>query len=173
MLVLIIIGGEVMEQNEYYTCCVDDLIKHYKERDFIQMAFDYDEIQLLKGIKMAAAKTFFTDIKDNYTFKVTSPILKAIEYDNEPILVSLNHNWKNVHYDTMYEGAKIDDEVISALDTEPVEIIHISDNKEIKLDEKSIALLGLEPGDIILIEALSEGFVISKFIEDNIKQYYR
>lgn len=162
-----------MEQSEYYTYCVDDLMKHYKERDFIQMAFDYDEIQLLKGIKMEAAKTFFTDVKENYIFEVSSSILSAIEYNNEPILVSLNHKWKTVHYDTMYEGAKIDDECISALENEPVEMINISDKKEIKLDDKSIALLDIEPGDIILIEAMSEGFVISRFIEDNIMQYYR
>ena len=73
----------------------------------------------------------------------------------------------------MYEDAKIDDKCISALENEPVEIINISDEKEIKLDNKSIALLGIEPGDIILIEAMSEGFVISRFIEDNIMQYYR
>ncbi len=162
-----------MEQNEYYTCCVDDLMKHYKERDFIQMAFDYDEIQLLKGIKMEASKTFFTDIKSDYTISLTSSVLKAMEYDNEPVLVSLNKEWKNIHFDTMYEGAKVDDEVISALDNEPVEIIHISENNEIKLNDKCITILGLEPGDIILIEALSEGLVISRFIEDNIKKYYR
>ena len=161
-----------MEQNEYYTYCVNDLINHYKERDFIQMAYDYDEILMLKGIKMEAAKTFFTEIKSDYTFSLTTSVLKAIEYDNEPILISLNHEWKNIHFDTVYEGATLNDDLVTAIGTEPVEIIHINKDKDIKLADKCISFLGLEPGDIILIEALSEGFVISKFTEENIKSYY-
>lgn len=161
-----------MEQNEYYTSCVKDLIKHYKERDFIQMAYDYDEILMLKGIKMEAAKTFFTEIKSDYTFTLTSLILKVIEYDNEPVLVSLNHKWKNIHFDTVYEGATLNDDLISAVGTEPVEITHLSEDEDVKLADKCVSFLDLKPGDIILIEALSEGFVISKFTEENIKSYY-
>lgn len=92
---------------EYLSECISDLLKHYNERNFIEMAFAYDEVQICKGLKLAADKTFFTEILDGNKMIIPQSLLKAIEYDGEPILVSVQKKWNQVCFDTMYEGVTL------------------------------------------------------------------
>ena len=60
---------------EYLSECISDLLKHYNERNFIEMAFAYDEVQICKGLKLAADKTFFTEILDGNKMIVPQSLL--------------------------------------------------------------------------------------------------
>ena len=156
---------------EYINDCIKDLLMYYEDRDFIQMAFAFDEIQMHKGLKMAAETTFFTEILESNSIVLPKSILKTIEYGGEPILVSVQKKWKHVSFDTMYEGVTLDkipmpDDLIT-----PVELITIPSNREITLHEKCAKVLDVKPGDIILISAMSEGFYITKFTEKDIKSF--
>lgn len=158
-------------KNEYLSECISDLLKHYKERNYAEMAFAYDEVQICKGLKMAADKTFFTEILDNNKIVVPQALLKAIEYDGEPILVSVQKQWNQVSFDTMYEGATLENIPMPDDVATPVELIRIASDREIILNEKCVDILDVKQGDVVLILAMSEGFYVTKFTEDEIKSF--
>ena len=106
---------------DYLTDCVKDLLMYYEDRDFIQMAFAYDEIQMHKGLKMAAETTFFTEILESNSIVLPKSILKTIEYGGEPILVSVQKKWKHVSFDTMYEGVTLESKGVAAFPDAPTE----------------------------------------------------
>ena len=157
--------------NEYITECVSDLLKYYKERDFIQMAFAYDEIQIRKGLKMADESVFFAEVLDGNKFKVSKALISKIEYANEPILVSIQSKWNLVSFDTMYEGVKFDEIPMPDDVATPIELIRITSDKEISLNEKCVKILDVKQGDVVLILAMSEGFYVTKFTEKDITDF--
>ena len=156
---------------KYLSECISDLLKHYKERDFVQMAFAYDEIQIIKGLKMAADTTFFTEILEGNKIIVPQFLLKIVEYDGEPILVSVQEKWNQVSFDTMYEGATLENIPMPDDVATPVELIRIASDREIILNEKCVDILDVKQGDIVLILAMSEGFYVTKFTEKDIKDF--
>ena len=156
---------------EYLSECISDLLKYYKEHDFIQMGFAYDEVQMCKGLKMAAETTFFAEILDDNKFVVPQTLLKTIEYDGEPILVSIQEKWKQVSFDTMYEGATFEEIPMPDDVATPIELIKIASDREIILNEKCVKILDLKQGDVIMILAMSEGFYVTKFTEKDIKDF--
>lgn len=156
---------------EYLSECISDLLKHYNERNFIEMAFAYDEVQICKGLKLAADKTFFTEILDGNKMIVPQSLLKTIEYDGEPILVSVQKKWNQVSFDTMYEGVTLKDIPMPDDIATPIELIKIASDREIILNEKCVNVLNVKQGDIVLILAMSEGFYVTKFTEKDIKDF--
>ena len=156
---------------DYLTDCVKDLMTYYEARDFIQMAFAYDEIQLCKGMKMLGDKTFFTEVLDDNKIILSQVLLKQIEYDGEPVLVSIQEKWNSISFDTMYEGAVFEEISIPDDLITPVELITIPSICEITLHDKCVDTIDVKPGDIILIFAMSEGFYITKFTEKDIKSF--
>lgn len=156
---------------EYLSECISDLLKHYNERNFIEMAFAYDEVQICKGLKLAADKTFFTEILDSNKMIIPQSLLKAIEYDGEPILVSVQKKWNQVCFDTMYEGVTLKDIPMPDDVATPIELIKIASDREIILNEKCVNVLDVKQGDIVLILAMSEGFYVTKFTEKDIKDF--
>lgn len=156
---------------EYLSECISDLLKHYKERDFIQMAFAYDEVQICKGLKMAADKTFFTEILEDNKMVVPQGLLKTVEYDGEPILVSVQKKWGQVSFDTMYEGVTLESIPMPDDVATPIELIKITSDREIILNEKCVEVLDVKQGDIVLILAMSEGFYVTKFTEKDITDF--
>ena len=158
-------------KKEYLSECISDLLKHYKERNFIEMAFAYDEIQLCKGLKMLGDKTFFTEVLDDNKIILCQALLKQIEYDGDPVLVSIQEKWNSISFDTMYEGAVFEEISIPDDLITPVELITIPSICEITLHDKCVNALDVKPGDIILISAMSEGFYITKFTEKDIKSF--
>lgn len=156
---------------EYLSECISDLLKHYNERNFIEMAFAYDEVQICKGLKLAADKTFFTEILDGNKMIVPQSLLKTIEYDGEPILVSVQKKWNQVSFDTMYEGVTLKDIPMPDDVATPTELIRIASDREIILNEKCVNVLNVKQGDIVLILAMSEGFYVTKFTEKDIKDF--
>ena len=144
---------------------------YYEARDFIQMAFAYDEIQLCKGLKMLGDKTFFTEVLDDNKIILCQALLKQIEYDGDPVLVSIQEKWNSISFDTMYEGAVFEEISIPDDLITPVELITIPSICEITLHDKCVDTLDVKPGDIILIFAMSEGFYITKFTEKDIKSF--
>lgn len=158
-------------KKEYLSECISDLLKHYKERNFIEMAFAYDEVQICKGLKLAADKTFFTEILDGNKMIVPQSLLKTIEYDGEPILVSVQKKWNQVSFDTMYEGVTLKDIPMPDDVATPTELIRIASDREIMLNEKCVEILNVKQGDIVLILAMSEGFYITKFTEKDITDF--
>ena len=156
---------------DYLTDCVKDLMTYYEARDFIQMAFAYDEIQLCKGMKMLGDKTFFTEVLDDNKIILCQALLKQIEYDGDPVLVSIQEKWNSISFDTMYEGAVFEEISIPDDLITPVELITIPSICEITLHDKCVDTLDVKPGDIILIFAMSEGFYITKFTEKDIKSF--
>ena len=160
-------------KNEYISECITDLLKYYKERDYVQMAFAYDEIQICKGLKMATEKTLFSEILDKNRLVVPSELLKIIEYDGEPILVSVQKKWNQVSFDTMYEGATLENIPMPDDVATPVELIRITSDREIILNEKCVDVLDVKQGDVVLILAMSEGFYVTKFTEKDINEFVR
>lgn len=156
---------------EYLSECISDLLKHYNERNFIEMAFAYDEVQICKGLKLAADKTFFTEILDGNKMIIPQSLLKTIEYDGEPILVSVQKKWNQVSFDTMYEGVTLKDIPMPDDVATPIELIKIASDREIILNEKCVNVLDVKQGDIVLILAMSEGFYVTKFTEKDIKDF--
>ena len=156
---------------KYLSECISDLLKYYKERDFVQMAFAYDEIQIIKGLKMAADTTFFTEILEGNKIIVPQFLLKIVEYDGEPILVSVQEKWNQVSFDTMYEGATLENIPMPDDVATPIELIRIASDREIILNEKCVDILDVKQGDIVLILAMSEGFYVTKFTEKDIKDF--
>ena len=156
---------------EYLSECISDLLKHYKERDFIQMAFAYDEVQICKGLKMAADKTFFTEILEDNKMVIPQGLLKTVEYDGEPILVSVQKKWNQVSFDTMYEGVTLESIPMPDDVATPIELIRITSDKEIILNEKCVEILDVKQGDVVLILAMSEGFYVTKFTEKDITDF--
>lgn len=156
---------------DYLTDCVKDLMTYYETRDFVQMAFAYDEIQLCKGLKMLEEKTFFTEVLADNKIVVSQALLKQIEYDGEPILVSIQEKWKSISFDTMYEGAVLENIPMPDDLAITVELITIPSNREIIFHDKCVTALDIKPGDIMLISAMSEGFYITKFTEKDIKSF--
>lgn len=144
---------------------------YYETRDFFQMAFAYDEIQLLKGMKMAADKTFFTEILTDNKILLSQALLKHIEYEGEPVLVSIQEKWNSVSFDTMYDGVVLEELPMPEDLVTTVELITIPSNREIVLHDQCVNALAVKPGDIILISAMSEGFYITKFTEKDIKSF--
>ena len=165
--------GCVFMNKEYLSECISDLLKYYKERDFIQMAFAYDEIQICKGLKMVAEKTFFAEILDGNRFVVPKELLKIVEYDGEPILVSVQKKWNQVSFDTMYEGVALKDIPMPDDVATPIELIRITSDREIILNEKCVDILDAKQGDVVLILAMSEGFYVTKFTEKDISEFVR
>ena len=161
----------IFMKKDYLTDCVTDLLKYYNDRDFIQMAFAYDEIQMHKGLKMAADKTFFTEVLTDNKILLSQAILNQVEYEGEPVLVSIQDKWKSISFDTMYEGAVLEDMPMPDDLITPVELITIPSNREITLHDKCVEVLDVKPGDILLISAMSEGFYITKFTEKDIKSF--
>ena len=158
-------------KKEYLSECISDLLKHYNERNFIEMAFAYDEVQICKGLKLAADKTFFTEILDGNKMIVPQSLLKTIEYDGEPILVSVQKKWNQVSFDTMYEGVTLKDIPMPDDVATPIELIKITSDREIILNKKCVEILNVKQGDIVLILAMSEGFYVTKFTEKDITDF--
>ena len=158
---------------DYLNECISDLLKHYKERNFIEMAFAYDEVQICKGLKMAADATFFTEVLEGRKLIVPQSLLKIVEYDGEPILVSVQKKWNQVSFDTMYEGATLENIPMPDDVATPVELIRITSDREIILNEKCVKVLDVKQGDIVLILAMSEGFYVTKFTEKDINEFVR
>lgn len=156
---------------DYLTDCVKDLLMYYEDRDFIQMAFAYDEIQMHKGLKMAAETTFFTEILESNSIVLPKSILKTIEYGGEPILVSVQKKWKHVSFDTMYEGVTLDKIPMPEDVATPLELIRIDSDRKILLNTQCVEILDVKQGDIVLISAMSEGFYVTKFTEKDIKSF--
>lgn len=153
---------------EYINDCIKDLLKYYEDRDFIQMAFAYDEIQMHKGLKMAAETTFFTEILENNSIVLPKALLNTVEYDGEPILVSVQKKWKHISFDTMYEGATLDKIPMPEDVATPIELIRIDSDRKILLNTQCGEILDVKQGDIVLISAMSEGFYVTKFTEKDI-----
>jgi len=153
---------------DYLTDCVKDFMTYYETRDFIQMAFAYDEIQLHKGMKMAADKTFFTEILTDNKILLTQALLKHIEYEGEPVLVSIQEKWNSVSFDTMYEGVTLDKIPMPEDVATPLELIRIDSDRKILLNTQCVEILDVKQGDIVLISAMSEGFYVTKFTEKDI-----
>ena len=158
-------------KKEYLSECISDLLKHYNERNFIEMAFAYDEVQICKGLKLAADKTFFTEILDGNKMVVPQSLLKTIEYDGEPILVSVQKKWNQVSFDTMYEGVTLKDIPMPDDVATPIELIKITSDREIILNKKCVEILNVKQGDVVLILAMSEGFYVTKFTEKDITDF--
>ena len=158
-------------KKEYLSECISDLLKHYEERNFIEMAFAYDEVQICKGLKLAADKTFFTEILDGNKMIVPQSLLKTIEYDGEPILVSVQKKWNQVSFDTMYEGVTLKDIPMPDDVATPIELIKITSDREIILNKKCVEILNVKQGDVVLILAMSEGFYVTKFTEKDITDF--
>ena len=157
-------------KNEYISECISDLLRYYKERDYVQMAFAYDELQICKGLKLAAERTFFTEILDSNKMIAPKELLKIVEYDGEPILVSVQKKWNQVSFDTMYEGATLENIPMPDDVASPVELIRITSDREIILNEKCVEVLDVKQGDVVLILAMSEGFYVTKFTEKDINE---
>ena len=157
-------------KNEYISECITDLLRYYKERDYVQMAFAYDELQICKGLKMTAETTFFSEISDKNRLVVPNELLKIIEYDGEPILVSVQKKWNQVSFDTMYEGVTLENIPMPDDVATPVELIRITSDREIILNEKCVEVLDVKQGDVVLILAMSEGFYVTKFTEKDINE---
>ena len=160
-------------KNEYISECITDLLRYYKERDYVQMAFAYDELQICKGLKMTAEPTFFSEISDKNRLVVPNELLKIIEYDGEPILVSVQKKWNQVSFDTMYEGVTLENIPMPDDVATPVELIRITSDREIILNEKCVEVLDVKQGDVVLILAMSEGFYVTKFTEKDINEFVR
>ena len=160
-------------KNEYISECITDLLRYYKERDYVQMAFAYDELQICKGLKMTAETTFFSEISDKNRLVVPNELLKIIEYDGEPILVSVQKKWNQVSFDTMYEGVTLENIPMPDDVATPVELIRITSDREIILNEKCVEVLDVKQGDVVLILAMSEGFYVTKFTEKDINEFVR
>lgn len=156
---------------DYINDCVKDLLMYYEDRDFIQMAFAYDEIQMHKGLKMVAETTFFTEILENNSIVLPKSVLKKIEYGGEPVLVSVQKKWKHVSFDTMYEGVTLDKIPMPEDVASPLELIRIDSDCKIALNVQCVETLDAKVGDIVLISAMSEGFYITKFTEKDIKSF--
>ena len=156
---------------EYLSECISDLLKYYKERNFVEMAFAYDEVQICKGLKMAADATFFTEVLEGNKIIVPQSLLKIVEYDGEPILVSIQKKWNQVSFDTMYEGVTLDKIPMPDDVATPIELIRIPSDREINLNKKCVEILDVKQGDIVLILAMSEGFYVTKFTEKDIKDF--
>jgi len=135
------------------------------------MAFAYDEVQICKGLKLAADKTFFTEILDGNKMIVPQSLLKIIEYDGEPILVSVQKKWNQVSFDTMYEGVTLKDIPMPDDVATPIELIKITSDREIILNKKCVEILNVKQGDVVLILAMSEGFYVTKFTEKDITDF--
>lgn len=155
-------------KNEYISECISDLLRYYKERDYVQMAFAYDELQICKGLKLAAERTFFTEILDSNKMIAPKELLKIVEYDGEPILVSVQKKWNQVSFDTMYEGATLENIPMPDDVASPVELIRITSDREVILNETCVDVLDVKQGDVVLILAMSEGFYVTKFTEKDI-----
>ena len=160
-------------KNEYISECITDLLRYYKERDYVQMAFAYDELQICKGLKLAAERTFFTEILDSNKMIAPKELLKIVEYDGEPILVSVQKKWNQVSFDTMYEGATLENIPMPDDVASPVELIRITSDREVILNEKCVDILDAKQGDVVLILAMSEGFYVTKFTEKDINEFVR
>ena len=158
-------------KNEYISECITDLLRYYKERDYVQMAFAYDELQICKGLKMTAETTFFSEISDKNRLVVPNELLKIIEYDGEPILVSVQKKWNQVSFDTMYEGVTLENIPMPDDVATPVELIRITSDREVILNETCVDVLDVKQGDVVLILAMSEGFYVTKFTEKDIKDF--
>ena len=135
------------------------------------MAFAYDEVQICKGLKMAADKTFFTEILEDNKMVIPQGLLKTVEYDGEPILVSVQKKWNQVSFDTMYEGVTLESIPMPDDVATPIELIRITSDKEISLNEKCVKILDVKQGDVVLILAMSEGFYVTKFTEKDITDF--
>ena len=160
-------------KNEYISECISDLLKYYGERNFVQMAFAYDELQIYKGLKMAAERTFFTEILSNNKMIVPKELLKIVEYDGEPILVSVQKKWNQVSFDTMYEGVTLENIPMPDDVATPIELIRIASDREIILNETCVDVLDVKQSDVVLILAMSEGFYVTKFTEKDIIEFVR
>ena len=160
-------------KNEYISECISDLLRYYKERDYVQMAFAYDELQICKGLKLAAERTFFTEILDSNKMIAPKELLKIVEYDGEPILVSVQKKWNQVSFDTMYEGATLENIPMPDDVASPVELIRITSDREVILNETCVDVLDVKQGDVVLILAMSEGFYVTKFTEKDINEFVR
>ena len=132
------------------------------------MAFAYDELQICKGLKLAAERTFFTEILDSNKMIAPKELLKIVEYDGEPILVSVQKKWNQVSFDTMYEGATLENIPMPDDVASPVELIRITSDREVILNETCVDVLDVKQGDVVLILAMSEGFYVTKFTEIDI-----
>ena len=160
-------------KNEYISECITDLLRYYKERDYVQMAFAYDELQICKGLKLAAERTFFTEILDSNKMIAPKELLKIVEYDGEPILVSVQKKWNQVSFDTMYEGVTLENIPMPDDVATPVELIRITSDREVILNETCVDVLDVKQGDVVLILAMSEGFYVTKFTEKDINEFVR
>ena len=120
---------------------------------------------------MAADKTFFTEILEDNKMVVPQGLLKTVEYDGEPILVSVQKKWSQVSFDTMYEGVTLKDIPMPDDVATPTELIRIASDREITLNEKCVEILNVKQGDIVLILAMSEGFYVTKFTEKDITDF--
>ena len=100
-------------------------------------------------------------------------LLKIVEYDGEPILVSVQKKWNQVSFDTMYEGVTLENIPMPDDVATPVELIRITSDREGILNETCVDVLDVKQGDVVLILAMSEGFYVTKFTEKDINEFVR
>ena len=83
-------------------------------------------------------------------------------------MVSVQEKCNQVSFDTMYEGATLENIPMPDDVATPIELIRIASDREIILNEKCVDILDVKQGDIVLILAMSEGFYVTKFTEKDI-----
>ena len=71
----------------------------------------------------------------------------------------------------MYEGVTLESIPMPDDVATPIELIRITSDKEIILNEKCVEILDVKQGDVVLILAMSEGFYVTKFTEKDIKDF--
>lgn len=149
--------------------CIEDILKFYDEKDFIQMRFAYDEFLTLNGLKYNAFRNVFTELQKNNTIEISANVFRVLKYDDEPVIIILKDN--SIIFHTMYKGATLDELQLPDDIGTVIDMYDLPEDNKIVLPDECIKVLGLHEGDIILIEYSDESLRIEKFTKEDILEY--
>lgn len=149
--------------------CVNDILRYFDEKDFIQLAFAYDEFLTLKGLKYVSFNNIFSEVQKNNTIEIPTSVVKAWEYEGEPVILVLKKD--AIVFYTMYKGATIDDVQLPDDIGNLIDIYDLPDDRKIVLPDTCVKALDLHEGDIILMEYSEESLQIEKFTKEDILEY--
>lgn len=135
----------------------------YKEKRYLDLADYYDEYLIRRGLKIGCDHTYFLDLAEDLTIKIPKPVIKEMDVDNEPCLISKPFD-DILSFTRMYEGATVEDlkkqgEAYSQI----LELTEFPQDGIWKLNEEWIDMIDLKVGDLILLSAFDESFTIKKF----------
>ena len=134
--------------------CINEIFRFYDEKDFINLANAYDEFLTWNGLKYTAFNTIFSQVQKNNTIEIPTRVLKAWEYDGEPVILVLNEDI--IAFYTMYKGATIDDVQLPDDIGTIIDMYDLPEDRKIVLNDACMKALGLQEGDIILMEYSEE-----------------